>query len=180
MKLKKSWVLVVCLVVGLFVETTFAQSYDHSLKVDEMEFHWKVEGSNLAVKVEGKTTGWVGVGFNPVKRMQGANFILGYVKGGKLKITDEYGNRTTGHTSDDKRGGKDSILASSGSESGGKTTIEFKIPLNSGDDADSVIDPNGKTVILLAHGKRDSFRTGHNYYAIVEVNLNSGAFLVKR
>ncbi len=180
MKFKTFLALLALLISCFFIKSTFAMSYDHSLTVKDMEFHWKVEGSNLAVKAVAKTKGWVGVGFNPVKKMQGANYILGFVRKGKLKIIDEYGNRTTSHTLDKKRGGKDSIISSSGSEEGGKTTIEFKIPLDSGDKADTVINPNGNTVLLLAYGKRDSTRIGHEFYAIIQVNLNTGKFTVTR
>ncbi len=180
MNLVKSLALTIGAVFFLFVQYSFAISYDHSLKVEDMEFHWKVEGSHLAVKAIAKTTGWVSVGFNPVEEMQGANYIIGFVKNGKLEISDDFGHRTTSHTPDERRGGKNSIVSSSGSEEGSNTTIEFKIPLDSGDKTDTVIDPNGKTIVLLGHGGRDSFRTGHDYYAIIEVNLNSGVFKVTR
>ena len=80
-----------------------AKDYSHSLTAGKMEFHWSVEGDNLAVKVSAKTKGWVGVGFNPTKRMQGANYVVGYVKGNKVKISDEYGHRKR-HTAHFGRG----------------------------------------------------------------------------
>ena len=155
-----------------------AQGYQHTIKLDAMQLQWRVDGSNLAVMVSAQTKGWVGVGFNPEKMMQGANFIIGYVKEGDVKISDEYGHRTTGHVSDEQRGGKFSLLSASGYEKGDLTTLEFVIPLNSGDKTDTIIDPKGKTILQLAHGPKDSLNVGHSYYKTLEVNLESGAYKI--
>ena len=40
-------------------------NYDHNVTVKEMAFLWKVDGESLKVKLTAKTTGWLGVGFNP-------------------------------------------------------------------------------------------------------------------
>ncbi len=122
-----------------------------------------------------KTTGWVGVGFNPSTQMKDANFVLGYVKKGKTSITEDFGNAERTHKADEKLGGTNNATLIGGSEKGGITTIEFSIPLDSGDKNDSVIDPAGKTVVLLAYGgKRDSFKSKHKFRTTIEVNLNSG------
>lgn len=154
----------------------FAETYAHHIKLKKMEFHWKIDGDNLVAKVSGKTKGWVGIGFNPVDMMQGANFIVGTVKRNKAKVSDEFGSSSMGHIADKKRGGKSSLLASSGSEKGGMTIVEFTIPLDSGDKTDVAIDPNGTTVVLLAMGSKDSLRIRHNYVATLEVNLSNGQF----
>ena len=153
----------------------FAQDYDHEAKVKDMSFAWKVEGSDLKVKLSGKTTGWVGIGFNPSNKMKDANFVLGYVKAGKAKITDEFGSDENSHKSDEKTGGSSNVTLVGGNENGGVTTIEFSMPLNSGDKTDTVIDPGGETLVLLAFGgKRDSFKSKHKFRTTIKVNLSSG------
>lgn len=171
-----SLMLTILLLAGPFGSNCLALEYAHSIKMEKMEFHWKVDGKNLAVKMTAKTEGWVGIGFNPEKEMQGGNFIIGYVKGSRISISDDYGNRTTGHVEDENHGGKNSILSYSGSEKQKVTTLEFRIPLDSGDKTDTVIDPKGNTKVLLAYGSRDSFKTGHNEKFILEVNLETGLY----
>jgi len=154
-------------------------AYDHSLGDDIMSFHWRLDSDKnlIHVKVTGKTKSWVSVGFNPTRRMKDADFVMGYVKNGKVKATDHFGVDIFMHKKDDVLGGADNISDLSGKEEGGKTEISFSIPLNSGDSKDSVIHPDKETTILLAHAAgRDTFRTKHVYRSIYSVNLSTGAF----
>lgn len=154
---------------------THAADYPHSIKSGDMAFAWSVDGDKLAAKVTGPTTGWVSVGFNPTSRMKDANIIIGYVKKGKVKIKDEYGTAGTQHKSDTKIGGTDDVTVIGGTEENGSTTIEFSIPLNSGDAKDGVIDPTADTKVILAYGpERDSFRLKHPRAYTVTVNLQTG------
>lgn len=163
-----------CFILGSSAQLV-AQDYDFENKVKDMSFSWKVDGNDLKVKISGKTTGWVGIGFNPSSKMKDANYVLGYVKDGKAEITDEVGDSETSHKSDDDMGGSSNVTLVGGNEEGGVTTIEFSMPLNSGDKADTVIDPAGETVVLLAFGgKRDSFKSKHKYRTTIKVNLSSG------
>jgi len=153
-----------------------AAEYDHEVKDKKISFAWKVDGQTLAVKLIAETEGWVGIGFNPVSEMKGANFILGYVKDGEVKLDDDYGTDASAHRSDTKLGGTSDVTLVGGSETGGMTTIEFTIPLQSGDNNDTKIDVNGDTTVLLAYGTgRDSFLAKHKYRTALKVNLSSGA-----
>ncbi len=144
-----------------------AAEYDHEVKDKNISFAWKVEGDKLAVKLSAETEGWVGIGFNPVKEMQGANFILGYVKNGEAKIDDDFGVETNAHKSDTKLDGTSDVTLVGGTEEGGVTTIEFTIPLDSADKNDTKIDVNGDTIVLLAYGAgRDSFLAKHKYRTV--------------
>lgn len=155
-----------------------AQDYAHEVKAKDMTFSWTIDGSNLKGKISAKTTGWVGIGFNPTEKMKGADFILGYVKDGKAQIIDDYGTEKNAHKDDDKIGGTNNATLVGGTEEGGITTIEFSIPLNSGDKMDTVIDPAGETTILLAYGgSRDSFISKHKDRATIKVNLTTGQVL---
>lgn len=170
----------ILVVVGVIfmaaVTNVQAAEYDHEVKDKNISFAWKVEGDKLAVKMSAETEGWVGIGFNPVKGMQGANFILGYVKNGKAKIDDDYGVDNNAHKSDTKLDGTSDVTLIGGTEEGGVTTIEFAIPLDSGDKNDTKIDVNGDTIVLLAYGAgRDSFLAKHKYRTALKVNLSTGA-----
>ncbi len=153
-----------------------AEPFSHTLTDGPMTFSWTVGDGVLQVKITGKTKGWVAVGFNPVKMMKGANFIMGYVKDGKVKVTDHIGNTERNHKADTKSGGKNNASNTGGSEKGGVTEISFTIPLDSKDTNDTRIDPAAMTTVLLAMGGgRDSFRSVHSFRAVHRVNLSTGA-----
>lgn len=158
------------------VNVAQSAEYQHSLTADKMTFDWSVEGDQLAVKLSAPTTGWVAVGFNPSKKMKDANIVIGYVKKGKVKIVDHFGTAATQHKGDEKIGGAENVTVIGGSEEGDVTTIEFSIPLNSGDEKDGAIDPNADTTVILAYGtERDSFKMKHKFNDTIVVNLNTGA-----
>lgn len=153
----------------------FDLSQFHQLKA-QVEFFWKVDGDRLHVMLKAATTGWVGIGFNPVQKMKGANFILGMVDQGKVMVTDEFGSGSFNHKPDTSLEGKSDILNVFGREENGVTEIGFSILLDSGDSKDTILTPEGETVILLAHGAgQDSFRDIHSYRGKFMVNLATGA-----
>ena len=176
--IKRTFAATAAAILALFVMVNVAQSteYQHSITEKKITFDWSVAGDQLAVKLSAPTTSWVAVGFNPSKKMKDANIIIGYVKKGKVKISDEFGTAATQHKGDKKVGGVDHVTVVGGTEEGGITTIEFTIPLNSGDEKDGVIDPAADTTIILAQGEgRDSFKVKHKVHATVVVNLSTGA-----
>ena len=163
------------LFIGLVGSKAFAMEYAHTLKDGPMSFSWSVDGEMLHVKLSGRTTGWVGVGFNPAKMMKGANFIMGYVKKGKVKVTDHVGNTERNHKADTKSGGTNNATNISGQEKKGMTEISFSMPLNSGETVDTPIDPDGMTTVLLGQGGgRDSFRSVHSFKSVHKITLSSG------
>lgn len=158
-----------------FAVNTVAAEYDHETEAGGMSFAWKAADGNLHVKLTAPTTGWVGIGFNPTEGMKGANYILGYVKDGKVELRDDYGDSERNHNEDVKLGGTSDLTVIGGEEKGNNTIVEFSIPLNSGDKYDSVLNPEEDTVVLLAFGgSRDSMRSKHKYRGILNVNLSSG------
>jgi hypothetical protein len=152
-----------------------AEDYDHKIKVEKMSVEWKVEGKNLNMRLSAKTTGWVGIGFNPTVVMRDANFILAYVKEGKVKVTDEFGISDNVHSKDSKHGGTKDVTVISGTEEKGLTTISLSMPLESGDEKDRSIKIDGDTTVILAYGaSRDSFKSRHTFKAVLKVNLSTG------
>ena len=158
---------------GLKVEDP---NYDHNVGVGDMAFLWKIDGESLKVKLAAKTTGWVAVGFNPTpdEGMKGGNFVLAYVKDGKAATEDHFGTVKTNHKPDEKLEGQSNVTEVAGKEEGGVTEVSFVIPLKSGDDKDTDIDPAGDTTVLLAWGKSDTLVLKHKFYASLSVNLTSG------
>ncbi len=171
-------ILPVLLSLALFFTlagSAYSADYQHSIDVDKMKFSWSIDGDKLAASVSGPTTSWVAVGFNPTKAMKDANIIIGYVKKGEVTIKDEFGTSGSQHKSDKKIGGESNVTVVGGSEENGVTTIEFAIPLNSGDAKDNSIVPDGDTVLIFAYGEgRDSFRAKHQFRTTLTVNLSTG------
>ncbi len=152
-----------------------AADYAHEVQVGKMSFAWTVSGDRLEVKLTAATTGWVGIGFNPTDGMQGGNFILGYVKDGKVTLSDDFGDSSMSHKADDKLGGSENATVVGGSEENGNTTIELSIPLNSGDAKDGKIDVNADNLVALAYGPdRDSFKVKHKVRKELKINLSTG------
>lgn len=153
----------------------WASEYDHKLDIKNMDVFWKIEGDKIHVKLAAKTTGWVAIGFDPEKAMQGANIVIGAVKKGKVRIEDHYGDRKRNHKSDEKLGGKNHVLNPKGMEKDGVTTISFTLPLDSGEKWDKPIDPSKTSRIMLAFGAgRDSFRAAHVWRGVYDVNYSTG------
>ena len=160
----------------LFTAQPFAADYQHSVTADKMRFDWSINGDVLAIKLTAPTKGWVGIGFNPSNKMKDADFIVGYVKGGKVSIFDEFGTHASKHGKDTKKGGNNDVTIVGGTEKGKQTTLEFTIPVNSGDSLDATLDTQGDTVVLLAYGPdRDSTRMKHTFHKTMTVNLSDGS-----
>lgn len=175
---KKVWMTVVFLAIFWSAgHVAAAEPYDHMIAVGDMEFAWNLKEDTIQVRLSAKTDAWVGIGFNPTTRMKDANFIIGYVKGGEVTVTDHYGVTERQHEKDSKAGGERHVDAVSGKEENGVTEISFSIPVNSGGPKDRPIWTNRENTILLAHGAgRDSFRTKHVFRTVLKVNLQTGEF----
>ena len=113
-------------------------------------------------------TGWVSAGFDPVNRMQGANYIIGAVTSGGLVIEDHFGTGPTSH----RRDSRDDVLRAAGTVSGGQTVVEFAIPLDSGDPEDKPLVPGRTYTVLLAyHRSSTSFTVIHTARGSVQMKL---------
>jgi hypothetical protein len=97
------------------------------------------------------------------------------VKNGKVRIEDHYGDRKRGHSPDKKLGGKNHVLNPEGMEEDGVTTISFSLALEAGDKWDKSIDPAKPSRIMVAYGTgRDSFKSGHKYRGVYDINYTTG------
>jgi hypothetical protein len=140
----------------------YAGEYAHNTEAAGFEVDWSSDATLLRVGLISPGTGWLAVGFDPVNRMQGANFILGAVRDGKTVVRDDFGTGAVGHSPDTANGGSDDILAAAGCEANGKTYLEFIIPLDSGDAMDRPLHPGSTYKILIAyHDSSDDFGTWH-------------------
>jgi hypothetical protein len=141
---------------------TQAKNEFATVKAGKFVFLYEVDGSNLVAKVSYPTAGWVGVGFNPVKMMMGANFILGTIVDGKAVVSDEFGDSKYTHVPDSTQGGKNDIVTSDVVIDKGIMIMSFTIPLNSGDSKDAVLEKGKKIMVILAMGKKPGLKAKHS------------------
>ncbi len=144
-----------------------------SIVNEDVQLRWKVTGETIDFEMTAATTGWVSIGFNPTRVMKDADFIFGFVKDGEVVISDQFGTGAFSHASDEELGGEDNIISFSGSESDGKTSLNFTIPVNSGDEYDSVLTPGQTHTVLYAFGPdgADNFEKKHSNRGKVDVEF---------
>jgi len=145
--------------------------YRHSLEdpMTGIRIYWQNDHQTLNVGLVSPGTGWVAVGFDPQNGMQGANIIMAAVSGSRLTIEDQFGTSPISHSPD----GSQDVLVSAGREAGDKTTVEFSIPLDSGDPADTALLPGTTHTIMLAYqDSSDDFQIRHTKRAASSLTLD--------
>ncbi len=141
----------------------YAGEYAHSTEAAGFEIDWSNDARLLRVGLISPGTGYLAIGFDPVSRMQGANFILGAVIDGRTVTRDDFGTGAVAHSSDVAGGGTNDILEAAGFEVNGKTYLEFVIPLDSGDSMDRPLIPGHTYKVLIAyHETSDDFSAWHS------------------
>ena len=148
---------------GVITEGEYTYGEDFS----GIRFWWKNDATHLYFAMEGDTTGWVSVGIDPERRMQGANYLFGYVDGDAVKLWDAFGTAPTGpnHPPDEELGGTVDIVTYAGIEEKGITRFEIQIPLDTGDAYDKTLVPGQTYPYIIAIGGEDSFNAYHQKYA---------------
>lgn len=136
--------------------------YAHEMTVAGVDVYWSNDAHRLRVGLVSPGTGFVSIGFDPDRQMEGANFIIASVHEGELTIRDDYGTEPLAHMEDTVRGGQNNILTAAGNEWPDQTVVEFVIPLDSGDTMDKpLIAGHEYTVLVAYHSMLDSFANRH-------------------
>lgn len=140
---------------GKIASGEYAKSYKHDRS--GITLYWSVVGDTLYLALEGESKGWIGVGFLAEKsdKKKGGDQYLFYMEGGKLVALDMYQTKRTGApVTDDKEGGKNSILAATATHEGGKWVVEFSRKLRTGEPTDVDIAPGKKLVVMMAYADK--------------------------
>lgn len=163
----------ILLTLAVIASMASAQTWQE-ITVDGFTLRWAtVESGNLAVQLNGPTTGWVAVGFDPSQMMLDANIIIGYVASGDVSIRDDWGWQTTSHRADTLLGGTHDVTIDNGFEEGGSTEIHFTIPLDSGDEYDKELQPGNTYNIILARSAdgQDNFSAPHSVISTATITI---------
>lgn len=119
---------------------------------DGYRFAWQVDGDAVNVRISAPTTGWVAVGFEPSRAMQDADMRFGFVADGAVEMEDHFGTSAISHEADTALGGSNDLSAVSGSETEGRTTLSFTMPLETGDEYDTALSPETEVILIYAYG----------------------------
>lgn len=142
--------------------TIVSGEYAHEMTIAGVDVYWTNDAYRLRMGLVSPGTGFVAIGFDPDRQMEGANFIIASMHEGELTIRDDYGHETTSHMEDTARGGEDNILAAAGNQWPDQTVVEFIIPLDSGDAMDKPLIPGHQyTVLVSYHSMFDDFSNPH-------------------
>ncbi|MGC9529916.1 MAG: DOMON domain-containing protein [Candidatus Bipolaricaulaceae bacterium] len=134
-----------------------------------MELWWRNGLAVMIVGVRAPGTGWVSVGFDPQRMMLGADFVIGAVREGDLIVEDHHGHLPTGH----RRDSHEDALAAGGQIADGAVTLQFVIPLHSGDQDDNTLTPGESYTVLLAyHRSSTSLTTRHTSRSSLTITLD--------
>ena len=123
--------------------------------VDDFTFAWQQDpdsDQHLLISISAPTTGWVAVGFEPASFMEDADLIIGYVDQGTASVRDDFGTGQFTHVSDVSLGGTSDVSSVSGEESSGNTTVSFRIPYDSEDQYDAVLQEGSSYTFIFAYG----------------------------
>jgi hypothetical protein len=142
-----------------------AGEYDFSAAFDDGGFtvSWKTAGDKAFFALSAATRGWVALGLEPVTAMEAADMLIGWVTaGGDVTVLDCWSTGPFGpHAPDITLGGSSDLLGAAGSESDGRTILEFSRSLSTGDEYDRDIPAAGELRILWAYGDEDLPETLH-------------------
>ncbi|MCX6673544.1 MAG: DOMON domain-containing protein [Methanothrix sp.] len=129
----------------------------------EMEISWKNDGEYLYLALNGSTDGWLAIGFEPLEWMKNADIILASVQAGKAMALDEYCTGNYGpHIEDTMLGGTNDIEEFGGSKGAGRTVIELKRKLDTGDRFDKSFSPGQAISIIWALSNNSDISLKHN------------------
>ena len=147
--------------------------YEQQIDFGRIRLWWTNDDTWLFIALEGDTEGWVAVGIDPERGMQGANYLFGYVADGEASLWDAYGTAPVGpnHPPDEDLDGTSDIVTYAGVEENGVTRFEAQIPLDSGDAYDKALVPGNSYPVIVAIGPQDDYNSKHTEHASSELTL---------
>ncbi|UCG55419.1 MAG: hypothetical protein JSV32_04250, partial [Dehalococcoidia bacterium] len=137
------------------------REYTANIQYGDYQIFWWSDDQYIYIGIRAETTGFVAVGIQPGSRMKNADMVFGFVKNGETNVYDMFSTGDFGpHQPDVKLGGTNDILEFACSEQDGFTTIEFKRPLDTGDDYDKPLS-KGINKIIWSYGSVDELNRKH-------------------
>lgn len=142
----------------------------------DVEISWMNDEEYLYLALNGSTEGWLSIGFDPLEWMKDSDIILASVLGSEATVLDEYCTGNYGpHIEDTLLGGTNDIAEFGGSKGAGRTVIELKRKLDTGDRFDKAFSPGQAISIIWALSENPDISLKHNVaYGEGILTLSSG------
>jgi hypothetical protein len=129
----------------------------------EMGISWRNDQEYLYIALNGSTDGWLAIGFEPLEWMKNADIIIASMQSGKAVALDEYCTGNYGpHVEDTLLGGANDIAKFAGSKGYGRTVVELKRKLDTGDKFDKAFSPGQPISIIWALSNNPDISFKHN------------------
>jgi len=132
--------------------------------VTTLTLYWKTDAQYIYMGMEAAVAGYIAVALDPDGAVAGktnTDMIWGYVANGQAFLFDMWATTESGstHPEDTAQGGRNDIVQFGGAESGGKTIIEFKRLLNTGDPYDQPFVAGTNRIMWAVHAIQDALAT---------------------
>jgi hypothetical protein len=129
----------------------------------EMEISWRNDQEYLYLAMNSSTDGWLAIGFEPLEWMKSADIIMACVQANKTVALDEYCTGNYGpHIEDTLLGGTDDIAEFAGRNEAGRSVVELKRKLDTGDKFDKAFSPGQAISIIWALSDNPDISIKHN------------------
>ncbi len=139
-------------------------TYNTSFMEGKLRAHWSLDNGTLRIALDGETTGWVAIGFEPSVGMSDADMLFGWVEDGNASVMDAYSTGINGpHPADTVLGGSDDILLFGGNETSGRTVVEIVRNLTTTDSHDFSFPTEGNVTVIWALGVEDDPMSLHSF-----------------
>jgi hypothetical protein len=130
---------------------------------EKFKLYYYIKGDYVYFKMEGKTKGYLAIGFEPTDKMKDADMVIGYVVGKNVYVFDAYSTGLYGpHPEDISLGGKNNIIDVKGEENDGYTIIKFARLIDTKDKYDAVLKLDKDIKIIWAISENDDFNSKHS------------------
>jgi hypothetical protein len=144
---------------GVIVPGEYTSTKSFTSGTMTFTLHWKTDAQNIYIGMEAPVTGYIAMALDPdiAGGKMNTDMIWGYVASGQASLFDQWATTESGstHPDDAAQGGQNSILQFGGAETGGKTIIEFKRLLNTGDVYDRPFVTGANRIMWAVHATMD-------------------------
>lgn len=137
----------------------------------------EVRGDQLKIEAKAPTQGWMVVGFNDRKGLQGARLLFMRVRNGRAECElhrTDFAYPRPFHRPRTHIGGKNAVSEVEGQQNESETRVSCSIPMKSGEPLDIELYPGKPFHLILAWSVSDDFDHHSRFRTELEFKLEDG------
>jgi hypothetical protein len=146
--------------------------YPHQATLGSITVYYRNDAQYLYLALQAQDCSFLAFAVAPKSTMADANFLIGTVSKGTVKVEDQFGASYHSHTLDTLLGGTNDIVASGGTQQNGITIWEAQIPLDSGDKYDIPLKPGQTVSVIVSSRSSDNLTSPHTFVTSGEIKLD--------